>query len=440
MGFLELGQLGNILKDTQTIKASNIIGGLITAQELIIAGGTAGVVRSENYNGTSTGWAIFGDGSAKFFGTLTIGANAVVLGDIYSSAWNGTIPADLSSLDAGATAGYYLDSSVGSLQLEGDLFLQGDLNVGGNITMTSGGVFRTAASGARIEMAEGFVDRLKFFSGAAGEVANAQIIAGTNPSLDITGPTSTGGGAPANISLSANGADPGHILLVGQQLSSNGTAALPTYTFNGDPDTGFYRISADILGLATNGVVRNRWTTTHLGSNAAGFSATNTTVRWAASHGGQLQAVQAATVAAVFGRNNDGGVVDLRHNGTQVGTISVTGSATAYNTSSDASLKDNVRPFVNGLDLIRSLPVRQWEWKVDGEHGVGFVAQELNRLLPDITNEPDEPLDDDDEAWWSVDYGRLTPWNTRAIQELADQLDDALARLAKLENRGSLNA
>ncbi len=126
MGFIPLGNVGDGLRDPYGISFDRIRGGIITAQQLIIAGGTDGVMRSQNYNGTDTGWAIFGDGSAKFFGLLTIGANAVVLGDIYSSVWDGTIPADLSSgLDTGATAGYYLDSSAGALQLVGDLVVGG---------------------------------------------------------------------------------------------------------------------------------------------------------------------------------------------------------------------------------------------------------------------------------------------------------------------------
>ena len=36
----------------------------------------------------------------------------------------------------------------------------------------------------------------------------------------------------------------------------NGTAAAPTYSFLGDPDTGVYRSSADLLGFATGGAVR----------------------------------------------------------------------------------------------------------------------------------------------------------------------------------------
>ena len=114
---------------------------------MILAGGTRGVVRSENYDGSASGWAIFGDGSASFYGDLTIGANAIILGDVYSDNWNGTIPANLATVDSGATVGYYLDSSVGSAQFEGDVFVGGIVTVG---DLTSAGFELDGANG-RIE-------------------------------------------------------------------------------------------------------------------------------------------------------------------------------------------------------------------------------------------------------------------------------------------------
>ena len=40
----------------------------------------------------------------------------------------------------------------------------------------------------------------------------------------------------------------------GQWLGGNGTVSLPYYTFSSDPDTGLYRIGANNIGVATNGV------------------------------------------------------------------------------------------------------------------------------------------------------------------------------------------
>lgn len=81
---------------------------------------TTEFISSENYVAGTTGWKIDGDGDAEF-------NNVVVRGDYESGNWNGASPADLSIRDSTATAGIYLDSSVGSAQFEGDIFLGGTL-------------------------------------------------------------------------------------------------------------------------------------------------------------------------------------------------------------------------------------------------------------------------------------------------------------------------
>lgn len=68
--------------------------------------------------------------------------------------------------------------------------------------------------------------------------------------------------------------------------------------------------------------------------------------------------------------------------GTTTGSISTTGTTTAYNTSSDHRLKKNVSPIENGLDIIGALRPRTWEWKNGNEPGIGFIAHELQEDLP----------------------------------------------------------
>ncbi len=102
MPYFPMAELGGAtrLGSSDTVSWSRITGGIITATELILAGGTKGVLRSQNYDASSAGWAIFGDGSAFFYGDVTLGANAIFLGDVYSGNWDGTIPANLATVDS----------------------------------------------------------------------------------------------------------------------------------------------------------------------------------------------------------------------------------------------------------------------------------------------------------------------------------------------------
>jgi hypothetical protein len=105
-----------------------------------------------------------------------------------------------------------------------------------------------------------------------------------------------------------------------------------------------------------------------------------------------------------------------------VGTITHNGSNTSYNTSSDERLKENIQDAGDAGDLIDSIQVRQFDWKVDGEHQrYGMIAQELNTVAPEACAFSSDP-----EEMAGVDYSRLVPMLVKEIQSLR-------ARIAKLE-------
>jgi hypothetical protein len=76
-----------------------------------------------------------------------------------------------------------------------------------------------------------------------------------------------------------------------------------------------------------------------------------------------------------------------------VGAITTDGSATAYLTSSDQRLKENIADAPDAGDLIDAIQVRQFDWKADGEHQrYGMVAQELNAVAPEaVYGNPEDP-------------------------------------------------
>ena len=123
------GQTLPFLKVTDVVITSALITSL-TFDKITAASNTAslvigagGSIASSNYSAGSAGFIVNGDGSAEF-------NDIVVRGDIESGNWDGTSPANLATVDGGASAGFYLDSSVGSAQFEGNIFL------GGNIVFT----------------------------------------------------------------------------------------------------------------------------------------------------------------------------------------------------------------------------------------------------------------------------------------------------------------
>jgi len=76
--------------------------------------------------------------------------------------------------------------------------------------------------------------------------------------------------------------------------------------------------------------------------------------------------------------------------GTSVGSITQTASVTAYNTSSDYRLKNEIIDLVGSGEFIDALRPREWVWEEDGVRGVGFVAHEAAEVTPSsVTGEKD---------------------------------------------------
>ena len=97
-----------------------------------------------------------------------------------------------------------------------------------------------------------------------------------------------------------------------------------------------------------------------------------------------------------------------------VGSITTSGSATAFNTSSDQRLKDNIQDAEDAGELIDAIQVRQFDWKVDGSHQrFGMVAQELTTVAPEAVSTPEDP-----DEMMGVDYSKLVPMLIKEIQSL----------------------
>jgi len=106
-----------------------------------------------------------------------------------------------------------------------------------------------------------------------------------------------------------------------------------------------------------------------------------------------------------------------------VGSISTNGSTTAYNTSSDYRLKENIADADDAGSKVDAIQVRKFDWIADGAHqDYGMVAQELQTVAPEAVSAPEDP-----EEMMGVDYSKLVPMLVKEIQSLR-------ARVQQLEN------
>jgi hypothetical protein len=136
----------------------------------------------------------------------------------------------------------------------------------------------------------------------------------------------------------------------------------------------------------------------------------------------------------IMGRNSDGILLSIRRSGNEVGSISVTASATAFNTSSDYRLKEDVQPMVGATDRLMALKPVNFAWKVDGSRVDGFLAHEAQEVVPEaVTGQKDAVDKDGKPEYQGIDQSKLVPLLTAALQEALGRIETLEARVAALE-------
>ena len=185
-----------------------------------------------------------------------------------------------------------------------------------------------------------------------------------------------------------------------------------------------------------------------------------------------------SSVSGYFGRSGtDGGILGFYKNGTTVGSISVTASATAYNTSSDYRLKTDAQPMTGASARVQALNPVNFEWIADGTRVDGFLAHEAQEVVPEaVTGTKDAMRDEEYEVtpavyedlvipavldedgneleaerteqqlvteavmgtrsvpdYQGIDQSKLVPLLTAALQEALTEISDLKARVTALE-------
>jgi len=170
-----------------------------------------------------------------------------------------------------------------------------------------------------------------------------------------------------------------------------------------------------------------------VGGTATNPGQNNTTVGTAFLGAGRFM-MNNSSSDNIMGRNSDGILLSIRRSGNEVGSISVTASATAYNTSSDYRLKEDVQPMVGASDRLMALKPVNFAWKVDGERVDGFLAHEAQEVVPEAVTGSKDAVDKDGKPeYQGIDQSKIVPLLTAALQEALQKIEALEARVAALE-------
>jgi hypothetical protein len=130
----------------------------------------------------------------------------------------------------------------------------------------------------------------------------------------------------------------------------------------------------------------------------------------------------------------DGSAADFYRGGVFVGSISVTGAGTSFNTSSDYRLKMDVAPMTGALALIQQMRPVTYLWINGRVPGSGFIAHELQAVFPGAVNGAKDATDEAGApVYQGVDFSKLVPTLVCALQEQQTVIEALQARLTSVE-------
>ncbi len=106
--------------------------------------------------------------------------------------------------------------------------------------------------------------------------------------------------------------------------------------------------------------------------------------------------------------------------GTSFAGGTFTGASFLY--TSDSRLKKNIFKLTEGLDLVFKMKPVRYQWKATSKGDIGFIAQDIEKILPELTAT-------DDDGIKRIDYAKIVPILVRAIQEQQIQIGELQKKL-----------
>jgi len=114
----------------------------------------------------------------------------------------------------------------------------------------------------------------------------------------------------------------------------------------------------------------------------------------------------------------------------------VANGGTSWTNSSDANLKNITGTIENALDKISQLRAARFTWKTDAENKpqVGLIAQDLQKVLPEVVVVPKEATDQEgNPTYLGVNYDQVIPLLLAGIQEQQALITTLQTQVASLQ-------
>ena len=189
-----------------------------------------------------------------------------------------------------------------------------------------------------------------------------------------------------------------------------------------DGNSGIFYAANTIL-FSTNGSDRGR-----IDENGKVLISTTSTFDTSSEARLQIDGSASAGLAVTGGSTSAQSRISFFNPNGRVGHIATSGSATAYNTSSDYRLKENAVAISDGITRLKTLKPYRFNFKADPNTTVdGFFAHEVTAVPESVTGEKDGA------EMQGIDQSKLVPLLTAALQEAILKIENLEGKVAALE-------
>lgn len=98
-------------------------------------------------------------------------------------------------------------------------------------------------------------------------------------------------------------------------------------------------------------------------------------------------------------------------------TVGNTVTAQHFDNVSDISLKENITPLTDTINILNLLNPVSFDWKNTGEKSFGLIAQEVEEIIPEIVHSKDDNMK-------TVSYIQLIPLLIQVIKDQQEQINN----------------
>jgi len=433
----------NYVPNTETLTVTKVIGQLEgSASYASTASVLLGAVISSSHaetaslaistsvqNVTSTSFANTGDG--PFTGSFSA-SRASFLSGSFTGSFTGSL---------GANTSVFNLLQTGITQTTGSNTISGSLTITGSSTLAVRVTGSTALTGSLLQSGSAALTGSLLQKGTI-QVSGSTLLSG---SLFLTGSSTLALRVSGSTALTGSLLQSGSTSLTGSLLQSGSIALTGSLLQKGNTQTtGSNIISGSLLITGSSAIgLRMSGSTALTGSifQTGSFNVTGSTnLSGSLTIVGNINTGQGATEVHLMNQDVETGD-SVQFNSLGVGTApsGVAGAILATNdvvafASSDERLKNNLEPIGSAIEKVGQLNGYTFDWipmegiHVHSGHDVGVVAQEVEKVLPEI-------VENRGNGYKAVKYDKLTALLIQAVNEQQQQIESLTSELNWVKNR-----